>query len=301
MRVLVTGATGFVGRVTCSELRERGHEVVALTRRPGSEPAGTTAVQGDIASEGDSLKDALSEAAPECVIHLAAEIASQRSEEKIRATNVDGTRRLADAAKATGGDPKFVFCSTVVTGEAHGELLEPGKPLPVETPYGRSKQEGERVVAESGLPHAIVRPSHVYGPGGWYEEEFVKRLRQPGRFAVIGRGDNWWDVVRVEDVASALVDAAEKAPSGGVYHAVDDEPIRFYDFIALTAKALGVGPPRRVPLALARLAAGRHAVTAVTRSARSSNALLKEELGWTLRFPTAEVGVPDAVAGLDAA
>ena len=302
MRVLVTGATGFVGRATCEELRERGHEVVALIRRPGSEPDGTRAVLGDIATEDPGqLREALAEAKPECVIHLAAEIASQRSEAKIEATNVDGTRRLVDAARAAGGEPKVVFCSTVVTGEAHGELLEPGKPLPVETPYGRSKQAGERIVAESGLPYAIVRPSHVYGGGGWYEEEFVKRLRQPGRFAVIGRGDNWWDVVRVEDVASALIDAAEKAPSGGIYHAVDDEPIRFYDFIALTAKALGVGPPRRVPALLARLAAGRHAVTAVTRSARSSNARLKEELGWMPNFPTAEVGVPDAVASLQSA
>jgi nucleoside-diphosphate-sugar epimerase len=269
-------------------------------RRPGSEPAGTHPVHGDIAAADDMLREAIAGESPACLIHLAAEIASQRSQAKIEATNVEGTRRLVRAAKAAG-DPKIVFCSTVVTGEAHGELLEPSTKLPVDTPYGRSKQDGERIVAESGLPYSIVRPSHVYGPGGWYEEEFVKRLRQPGRFAVIGRGDNWWDVVRVEDVASALVDAAEKAPSGGVYHAVDDEPIRYYDFIALTAKALGVGPPRRIPAALARLAAGRHAVTAVTRSARSSNESLKRELGWQPRFPTAEVGVPDAVAGLSAA
>ena len=302
MRVLVTGASGFVGRATCKELAERGHEVVALVRRPGSEPPGTSAVQGDIAATNEAgLNEAVREAQPDAIIHLAAEIASQRNQRKILATNVDGTRRLVAAAKGTGAEPKIVFCSTVVTGDAHGELLEPGKPLPVETPYGRSKQEGEQVVAGSGLPHAIVRPSHVYGPGGWFEEEFVNRLRQPGRFAVIGRGDNWWDVVRVEDVASALAAAAERAPDGAVYHAVDDEPIRYYDFIALTAKALGVGPPRRIPAALARLAAGRHAVTAVTRSARSSNALLKEQLGWQPRFPTAEVGVPDAVAGIGAA
>ena len=299
MRVLVTGASGFVGRAACKELQERGHDVIALVRRPGSEPSGTTAVEGDIA-KGDesSLNGPVAEARPEAILHLAAEIASQRDQRKILATNVDGTRRVVAGAKACGTNPKLVFCSTVVTGEAHGELLEPDKPLPVTTPYGRSKQEGEQVIAGSGLPHAIVRPSHVYGPGGWYEEEFVNRLRQPGRFAVIGRGDNWWDVVRVEDVATALVSAAEGGPDAAVYHAVDDEPIRFYDFIALTAKALGVGPPRRVPAPLARLAAGRHAVTAVTRSARSSNARLKEDLGWEPRFPTASVGVPDAVAGL---
>src|SRR5204862_6382881 len=200
--------------------------------------------------------------------------------------------------RGRGRGPRLVCCPAVATGDAHGELREPAKPLPGTSPYGHSKQEGEQAIAASGRPHAIVRPSHVYGPGGWFEEEFVKRLRQPGRFAVIGRGDNWWDVVRVEDVASALVAAAERAPDGGVYHAVDDQPIRFYDFIALTAKALGVGPPRRIPAGLARIAAGRHAVTAVTRSARSSNATLKSELGWQPRFPTAEVGVPDAVAGI---
>ena len=296
MKALVTGASGFLGHVVCAELRERDHEVAALVRRPGSEPRGSSAVQGDLV-DATALARVVEGVRPDCVIHLAAEIASQRDASKIAEVNVEGSRRLL-AACAAGGGPRFVFASTVVTGDAGGAQLEEGSPLTVETAYGRSKQEGEHVVAGSGLPHAIVRPSHVYGPGGWYEEEFVNRLRQPGRFAVIGRGDNWWDVVRVEDVASALVSAAERAPDGAVYHAVDDKPISFYDFIALTADALGVGRPRRIPARVARLIAGRHAVTAVTRSARSSNATLKQELGWQPRFPTAEVGVPDAVAGI---
>ncbi|MHB8532451.1 MAG: hypothetical protein ACYDC2_06995, partial [Solirubrobacteraceae bacterium] len=78
-------------------------------------------------------------------------------------------------------------------------------------------------------------------------------------------------------------------------------PVSFYDFMALTAEALGVGPPRRIPAALARLAAGRNAVDAVVRSARSSNAKVKRELGWSPRFATARDGVPDAVARLLAA
>jgi nucleoside-diphosphate-sugar epimerase len=78
----------------------------------------------------------------------------------------------------------------------------------------------------------------------------------------------------------------------------DDEPIRFYDFVALTAKALGVGPPRRVPVWLASLAGGRNAVRAAVRSARSSNARIKEDLGWRPQYPTAAEGVPDAVAKL---
>jgi nucleoside-diphosphate-sugar epimerase len=231
------------------------------------------------------------------VIHLAAEIASQRDASKITEVNVEGTRRLL-AACAGEGRPRFVFASTVVTGDPGGAMLEEESPLPVETAYGRSKQEGERLVRDSGLDGLIIRPSHVYGPGGWYEHEFVKRLKQPGRFAVIGSGQNWWDVVRVEDVATAFVDAAERAPSGALYHVVDDEPIRFYDFVALTAQALGVGRPRRIPAWLARAVAGGDPVRAVVRSARSSNARIKRELDWQPRFPSAREGVPDAVAQL---
>jgi len=169
----------------------------------------------------------------------------------------------------------------------------------VTTPYGRSKQEGERIVLESGLPAVVVRPSHIYGPGGWYVADLVARLRQPGRFAVIGRGENLWDVVHVDDVASACVAAAESpAAEGEIFHCADDTPITFYDFMALTARELGLGAPRRIPASVARLAAGRHTVTAVTRSARSSNAKLKRELGWAPRYPAAAEGVPAAVAAL---
>jgi nucleoside-diphosphate-sugar epimerase len=296
VKVLVTGATGFVGREVCAELRGRDHEVVALVRRPGAEPDGTRAAEGDLL-DGPSLRRAVERERPEAVLHLAAEIASQRDRKRVREVNIEGTRRLIDACLAAGG-PRFVFASSVVTGDARGELLEESRALPVETEYGRSKQEGERLLRESGLPVVIVRPGHIYGPGGWYADEFVKRLRQPGRFAVIGRGDNWWDVVRVEDVARAFADALERAPDGALYHVADDEPVRFYDFVALTADALGVGRPRRVPAGLARLVAGRDAVTAVTRSARTSNALAHEELGWRPRWATAREGVPDAVQRL---
>jgi nucleoside-diphosphate-sugar epimerase len=143
MRIIVTGASGFIGKALCAALLQWGHEVGALVRRPGSEPPGTRAVAV----------------------------------------------------------------------------------LPVQTPYGRSKQDGERRVPQAGLPAVVIRPSHVYGPGGWYANELVPRLRLPGRFAVIGRGENLWDVVHVEDVVGALALAAERAAPGSIYHVVADEPM----------------------------------------------------------------------------
>ena len=77
------------------------------------------------------------------------------------------------------------------------------------------------------------------------------------------------------------------------------QPIQFYDFVALAATALGKGPPRRIPAWLAGFVAGTDPVHAVTRSAKSSNARIKSELGWEPRFPTADQGVPDAIARMD--
>jgi nucleoside-diphosphate-sugar epimerase len=296
VKAFVTGASGFLGHAVCAELLAREHEVAALVRRSGSEPHGTAPVACDLSS-ADRLTQALERIHPDCVIHLAAEIATQRDPRKIDEVNVEGTRRLLAACTAAG-EPKFVFTSTVVTGDAGGQVLDETTALPVQTAYGRSKQQGEELVRESGLPSVIIRPSHVYGAGGWYAEEIVKRLKQPGRLAVIGSGENWWDVVRVEDVATACVDAAERATSGAVYHVVDDEPIHYYDFVALTAQALGVGAPRRVPAWLARRVAGADPVTAVIRSARSTSERIKRELGGRPRYRSAREGVPDAIARL---
>lgn len=295
---MVTGASGFVGGAVCATMLAGGHEVSSLVRKQGSEPPGTQPVTGDLAS-APSLEEAVRRAEPECVIHLAAEIATQRDVRRIEEVNVRGMERLLRAC-ATAQVRRLVFASTMVTGDARGAVLTEEQPLPVQTAYGRSKQEGERLLGESPLEGVVIRPGHIYGSGGWYASEIVARLRKPGRFVVLGSGENWWDVVHVEDVARAIALVAEKAPPGSTYHCADDHPITQGDFLALTARELGVGAPRHVPLWLARLAAGRDSVLAVTRSARASNAKLRRELGWEPHFPTAQLGVPAALAGIGA-
>lgn len=297
MRILVTGASGFIGGPTCAALAERGHEVLALVRRPGSEPPGTQAVAGDL-TDAASLARAFADAAPEAVVHLAAENGAQRSEAKLRAANVAGLEHLIAACRGCDPPPRVVFVSTVVTGEAHGALLTEDTPLPVQTAYGRSKQEGERLLAGSGLDVVVVRPCHVYGAGGWFAEEIVARLRQPGRFAVVGSGDNQWDMVHVDDLAVALALAAEAGRAGEVYHCADDVPTTYGEAAARAASALGVGAPRRIPAALARLVAGSGPIITVTRSARTSNAKLKRDLGWEPRFPDSRAGIPAVIAQL---
>ncbi len=171
-------------------------------------------------------------------------------------------------------------------------------PLPVETDYGRSKQDGERMLLDSGLDVVIVRPCHVYGPGGWLAHELIPLLRRPGRMAIIGRGDNLWDVVHVEDVAAACALAIESSPPGEIYHCADDSPTTFREFMTLTAEAIGVGAPRSIPVWLARRIAGAGPVAAVVRSGRTSNAKLKLELGWRPIYPNCREGLAATAAAL---
>ena len=138
----------------------------------------------------------------------------------------------------------------------------------------------------------------MYGAGGWFAEEVVARLRQPGRFAVVGRGDNQWDMVHVDDLALALALVAESGRPGETYHCADDVPTTYAQAVGRAAAALGVGAPRRIPVALARLAAGSGPIITVTRSARTSNAKLRSELGWEPAFPDSRDGIPAVVAQL---
>lgn len=297
MRVLVTGASGFIGGPACAALASRGHEVVALVRRPGSEPPGTSAVEGDLTDRA-SLERAFAAVEPDTVIHLAAENGAQRSESRLRAANVEGLENLIAGCRAVEPPPRVVFVSTVVTGDAHGALLTEDSALPVDTPYGRSKQEGERMLAQSGLDVVVVRPCHVYGAGGWFAEGVVERLRSRGRFAIVGSGRNDWDLVHVDDLASALALAAERGRAGEVYNCADDSPTTYAEAVGRAAQALGVGRPRRVPAILVRLLVGSGPVRTITRSARTSNAKLKSELGWEPRFPDSREGIPAVVAQL---
>ena len=304
MRILVTGATGFIGYRLCEQLVEAGHEVFGLVRTAkGAErlPDRVTPVPGDIVSE-KRLVHAFEVAKPDAVAHLAARTALETDAALLQRTNVDGTRAVVAASKAAGVK-RFVFMSTVVVGRPKGATLTEDQPLEPTTAYGRSKMEAEEIVLDEliseGISAAIIRPSHVYGPGGWYKS-IVDDIRKR-RFLIPGDGDNLWDVVHVDDVASAtklLLEADDESVSDAIFHVVDDEPVTMNQFIAETCVRIGRRLPRHVPAMAARLVRGSGPVDAAIRSAKSTNARLKDRLGWAPQFPTYRDGVTPVVTEL---
>ena len=176
MRVLVTGATGFVGRSVVTQLLEAGHQVAALTRDPNRATAlpasGVMVVKGDVL-DAASLARACEGA--EAVIHLVAVIRESGRSQTFSSINVEGTRNvLSDAAKSGVG--------TVVHASTVGAVDDPG------LPYMRSRWQAEQLVVDSGIPFSILRFSVAFGAG----DEFINPLAAmvkalpvaplPGRF-----------------------------------------------------------------------------------------------------------------------
>lgn len=170
-RILVTGATGFVGHTLCRLLTESGFEVRAAVRKKGASASGIyeQAVVGDIGS-GTDWTPALR--GVDAVVHAAARahvMNAQPSDiDLYHETNARGTARLAQAA-AMAGVSRFVYVSSIkVNGEERqgGAYTALEQPQPRD-PYGESKWQGEQALLEASaaMQTAIVRPPLVYGPG----------------------------------------------------------------------------------------------------------------------------------------
>jgi UDP-glucose 4-epimerase len=170
---LVTGGCGFIGYALCRRLAAAGHQVVVyddLSRgEEGNLPEGARLIRGDI-RDSDRVAAALSESHADGVIHLAAihylpDCAARPRE--TREVNVEGTRRVLDACRATGVRRVVFASSAAVYAPVDGPCVEDGTPLePIEV-YGESKLEGERLAErfarETGLATTTLRIANAVG------------------------------------------------------------------------------------------------------------------------------------------
>lgn len=202
MKVLVTGATGFVGPRVANAIADAGHDVRVLERKHGSwQEAGIRcreAVQGDM-TDTDSLRRAAE--GQEAVVHLVA--IRQGRPEQFQQVMIDGTRNLLAAAKA-GGAKRFVLMSALGTSEQTKDLV----------PYYGAKWQMEQDVKASGLEHVVFRPSFIFGRGGGILPTFVKLARYAPVTGIVGSGRQAIQPIWVDDAGAffaASVDEPEAA------------------------------------------------------------------------------------------
>jgi nucleoside-diphosphate-sugar epimerase len=262
-RILVTGATGFIGRAAVADLAAAGHAVRAAVRRlPAAFPPGVEVRQhDDLAGDVDWR---LLLAGIDAVVHLAG-IAHARHDapEPYDRINHRATARLAAVARDTGIE-RFVFVSSIraQTGPAADHVVtETDLPRPTDA-YGRSKRAAEIALAQSGVPFTILRPVLVYGPGAKGNLRALMRLAALPLPLPFGGLANKRSLVSLANLLAAVRHVLQRTESSGeTYLVADPHPLSFADIVTSIRAGLGRSPGLfAVPPAFVRpvlIAAGR--------------------------------------------
>ena len=218
MRVLLTGASGFVGGHAAAALHRAGHELRLLTRessdlsRLDAEQIPYERVVVDLDSDRAGL-DAACEGV-EAVVHIAARLRG-RSEAEFMCTNAEATAALGSAARDAGVGCFVYLSSLAAQGPASGDAPEPTDVEPHPTSdYGRSKLAGEQALAEAwrGAALAMIRAPLIYGPADRGLLPFFQAAER-GFAPQLGDGSNRVAGVYGPDLAEALVAILERPPS----------------------------------------------------------------------------------------
>jgi len=249
-RILVTGATGFLGGHLCERLVKQGNTVRALVRNPEKcarlRSCGVEIAIGNL-FDTETIEQAMEGIT--VVYHLAGAYRDGRlHREELMKTNADGTRSVLDGA-VKAGVQRFVHCSTI---GVHGDIAKP--PGTEATPYcpgdhyQESKVEGERIVrdymAKRRLPIVIFRPGGVYGPGDLRFLKLFKAIKKR-HFVMLGSGEVLYQLIYITDLIDGIILCGTKEEAeGNIYILTGNQAVTLNVFVRKIAEALDVPSPR---------------------------------------------------------
>lgn len=320
MKVLVTGAGGFIGGYLLPKLLAAGHQVRGLALDDAD--AARIRRAGDVEVVSGDVRDveALRAAAKgvEAVFHLAARVTDWGTWPQFEAVTVRGTRNMLQAAAEAGARRFLLFSSTAV----YPRLKSGAPPLDETSPYagpdnpwgfyGRSKiiceQEALRYQREGRLGVSIVRPVSIYGPGDHTFFPRIIRYLRGLTAAWVGSHDPFVPFLYVTDAAEgALAAGTSEKAIGQAYTLGPDPEFRIREFIGAICRELDIRPPRfSVPYAVAAFLAGvseglarlirtkeppsltRISVYLMTQDQRFDVSKARRDLGWQPRVSMAE-------------
>ena len=243
MVVLVTGATGFVGRRVVRELLEHNYGVRCLVHSPGRErifPPRSVDVQYGSVTDRDALASAFQ--GVDRVVHLVAVI-RQGSGATFSQINHQGTANVVEAAKQSGGVRHFVQISAI--GAANNPRY----------PYLYSKWQGEQEVANSELPYTILRPSLIFGEGDEFINALAALVKAFPLVPVVGQGRNRLQPIAAEDVAKCIVLTLDRDDlKSRTIEMGGPEQLSYNQIVGLVARTMGKRRLRfHIPVLLMRL------------------------------------------------
>jgi len=245
LKVLITGATGFIGGHLAEALVEEGHEVRALAR----ETSDTSKLKKlDIeVLRGDIRDAAVQRAIEKCdsVYHLAARTTKDHlSRREYYAHNLQGTKNVAEASRRCGVS-RVVYASSVgIYGSLCNSSINENTPPNPDSYYRETKLAGEKEVLrlhrEHKLPVVVARLGRIYGPGSLSWIDLCRKIAI-GNFRIIGTAENYDHMIYIDDLIEGLRRCGEvKDIEGRTYILNGSEPVQLERMLKMIAHELGV-------------------------------------------------------------
>lgn len=301
MNIVITGATGFVGRPLCAHLISLGHRITALSRDT-SKAQSLLGAQAQSVAWGERAEDAWKQAVAgaDVVIHLAGEAVAGHKwtpeyKAKIRSSRVDSTRRLVDAMRGLERKPG-VFVSTSATGyygdrkdEAVTEKSAPANDFLAEVCVAWEAEA--RRAEEAGIRVVLMRLGVVLGQGGALEK-MLHPLPLPvnpykmGAGGPLGNGRQWLSWVHLDDVIGLYTWAIQNTEVRGAVNVTAPTPVTNAEFAHMLGRLYNRPTLVPVPAFALRLMLGEFAESILTGQKVLPE--VAERLGYHFRFPTLE-------------
>ena len=289
-KILVTGATGFIGSKLVDDLINEGFDVTSLVRDRQKANPKSKIIEGDLTDPKMKIEGNF-----DTVFHLASHTPLERNKKTLKKVNLEGTKNLFEQIKSK--TKSLVYISGMgVFGEPKNTVDE-SSPLKPNTDFVKIRLEAQNFLEEeckkNNIDFTVVYFGDVYGKTGWFNDMLIQRLGKK-TFKIPGSGDYVKGFVHVDDAVGSMIAIQKKKAFNEKYIVVDSNPISFKDFVNYTAEKINAKKPGSVPMFLAKAVMGGDLIKLLTTPITASNEKIKKI--YDFKFPDYKKGIDSIIS-----
>ena len=286
MKVLVTGAGGFIGSRLSKKLISEGHDVYGVFHESSSQIDRIQVINADLTKDDFVIPDVKFDV----VFHLAAATPLVKDKKKQKRINYEGTINLFEKIKNKTNF--IIYASGLGVFGNTKEVVNEQTQIQPDTDFVKIRLEAQKFLEnsckENNIGFSVCYFGDVYGNTSWFTEMIVKKLKN-GTFRMPGKGEYEKCFIHVDDAVGILASIAKNNLKDQSYVCADSTPVTFKEFVDYTADKIGIKHPGGVPMFLAKGVLGGDLVKLLTTPIKISNQKVSEIYNFV--YPSYKEGI----------